>query len=191
MPTVKHVAMRGDNRSNFEDHAQTGLANLIRGYFPSRPTDNERQKRAPINNIHALASTVTRRAVIDSYRKSPDSKTPIPVDNIEAVFGERSTGPSAEEEVLNGSKERIGMLFEQAGLSERTSKILLLRYVEGRSVAETAQILGCPEGTVKSGAFAGLKRLRDLLDPDNPADRKGDLFEKMLERAANNASRAD
>jgi RNA polymerase sigma-70 factor (sigma-E family) len=40
---------------------------------------------------------------------------------------------------------------------------VVLRYVEGLSIAETADAMGCSEGNVKSQSARGLERLRDAL----------------------------
>ena len=40
--------------------------------------------------------------------------------------------------------------------------VIVLRYWEQRTEAETAALLGCSEGTVKSAASRGLRRLREL-----------------------------
>jgi DNA-directed RNA polymerase specialized sigma24 family protein len=42
--------------------------------------------------------------------------------------------------------------------------VLVLRYWEQLTEAETAAVLGWPEGTVKSAASRGLRRLRGLAD---------------------------
>ena len=42
--------------------------------------------------------------------------------------------------------------------------VLVLRYWEQLTEAETAAVLGWPEGTVKSAASRGLRRLRELAD---------------------------
>ena len=47
----------------------------------------------------------------------------------------------------------------------RTRAVLVLRYWEDRSEAETAALLGCSAGSVKSQASRGLRRLQALLDP--------------------------
>ena len=46
----------------------------------------------------------------------------------------------------------------------------MLRHVDGLSVAETAEALGRPEGTVKAQVFRGLRELRTVLDatPEAP-----------------------
>jgi RNA polymerase sigma-70 factor (ECF subfamily) len=43
---------------------------------------------------------------------------------------------------------------------------VVLRHVDGLSVAETAQALGRPEGTVKAQVFRGLRELRLVLQND-------------------------
>jgi RNA polymerase sigma-70 factor (sigma-E family) len=49
-------------------------------------------------------------------------------------------------------------------LPPRQRAVLVLRYWEQLSEAETAAVLGWPEGTVKSAASRGLRRLRELAD---------------------------
>jgi RNA polymerase sigma-70 factor (sigma-E family) len=47
-------------------------------------------------------------------------------------------------------------------LPPRQRAVIVLRYWEQRTEAETAALLGCSEGTVKSAAARGLRRLREL-----------------------------
>ncbi len=49
-------------------------------------------------------------------------------------------------------------------LPPRQRAVLVLRYWEQLTEAETAAVLGWPEGTVKSTAARGLQRLRELAD---------------------------
>ena len=53
-------------------------------------------------------------------------------------------------------------------LPPRTRAVLVLRYWEDLSEAETAQVLGCSVGTVKSQASRGLRRLHKAIAPDGP-----------------------
>lgn len=54
-------------------------------------------------------------------------------------------------------------------LPPRTRAVVVLRYWEDRSEAETAEILGCSAGTVKKLGSQGLARLREHLRPDWPS----------------------
>jgi RNA polymerase sigma-70 factor (sigma-E family) len=76
-------------------------------------------------------------------------------------------GPDAYLQV----EERQRLLSALRRLPPRTQAILVLRYLEDRSEAETARILGCSVGSVKSQASRGLARLRTDLDPTDPPVR--------------------
>jgi RNA polymerase sigma-70 factor (ECF subfamily) len=63
-------------------------------------------------------------------------------------------------------QERARLLHAAlAGLSPRDRAILTLRHIEERPVAEIAEILEIPEGTVKSRVHYALHRLRAALEP--------------------------
>jgi RNA polymerase sigma-70 factor (sigma-E family) len=53
----------------------------------------------------------------------------------------------------------------------RTRAVLVLRYWEDLSEADTARLLGCSVGSVKSQASRGLRRLQALLDPAREGER--------------------
>lgn len=53
-----------------------------------------------------------------------------------------------------------------AGLSEKHRAVVILYYLEGRSLQETASALGLPVGTVKSRVHHALRELRTLLRAD-------------------------
>jgi RNA polymerase sigma-70 factor (sigma-E family) len=55
-------------------------------------------------------------------------------------------------------------------LPSRLRAVLVLRFFEGLSVRQTAEALGCPEGTVKSYTARGLDALRTVLGVDLSAD---------------------
>ena len=49
-------------------------------------------------------------------------------------------------------------------LPERLRRVLLLYYYEERSVGEVAQMLGCPQGTVKTALFRARAALAETLN---------------------------
>lgn len=65
--------------------------------------------------------------------------------------------------------EKVELAAALAQLSETQRKVLVLRYFEDLSEAETAEIVGCGVGTVKSSASRGLARLRELMGTTNDA----------------------
>ena len=50
-------------------------------------------------------------------------------------------------------------------LPAKQRAVLVLRYFEQLTEAETAQVLGCSVGTVKAAASRGLRRMRELAGP--------------------------
>lgn len=54
------------------------------------------------------------------------------------------------------------LLFQ---LPPRQRAVIVLRYWEQLTETETAALLGCSEGTVKSAASRGLRRLRAMAEP--------------------------
>ena len=53
-------------------------------------------------------------------------------------------------------------------LPVRQRAVLVLRYFDDLTEAQTAEALGCSVGSVKSQASRGLGRLRELVDADEP-----------------------
>jgi RNA polymerase sigma-70 factor (sigma-E family) len=59
-----------------------------------------------------------------------------------------------------------GELFDAlSAIPPRQRAVLVLRYFESLSIAETAEALGCSEGTVKSQTTRGLAAMKAVLDP--------------------------
>jgi RNA polymerase sigma-70 factor (sigma-E family) len=64
----------------------------------------------------------------------------------------------------SGLADRDEVLEALRGLGPRQRACVVLRYYEDLSVEQTAEILGCSEGTVKSQASRGLDTLRQAID---------------------------
>lgn len=64
----------------------------------------------------------------------------------------------------DGIAQRAGLLHALITLPLRQRATLVLRYLEGMSERETASVLGCSVGTVKSQSARALTTLRTSLD---------------------------
>jgi RNA polymerase sigma-70 factor (sigma-E family) len=67
-----------------------------------------------------------------------------------------------------GLAERDEMWRALQHLPARVRAVLVLRYWEDLSEAETARVLGCSVGTVKSQSSRGIRRLREVLGAPDP-----------------------
>ena len=68
-------------------------------------------------------------------------------------------------DLLEGVDTRVELLDALAQLTARQRAVLVLRYVNDLTEAQTAEALGCSPGTVKSNTSRGLARLREVLAP--------------------------
>jgi RNA polymerase sigma-70 factor (sigma-E family) len=110
--------------------------------------------RAP-ENADAYARRVLVRLAIRSLRRRWAGE--IPTENIAGPAADPAAGDIA-----------IDVRRALAALPGGQRAVLVLRYLDDRSEAETAALLGISIGTVKSRAFRGLKSLRrtGLLDAE-------------------------
>lgn len=69
----------------------------------------------------------------------------------------------------NPVDERLLLVRALDKLPPRQRAVLVLRFWEDLSVCETAEVLGCTSGTVKSQSAKGLRTLRGLLDESSPS----------------------
>ena len=76
-----------------------------------------------------------------------------------AAVPDRSVRDDAADTVV----DRDRLLTALATLPARMRAVLVLRYWEDQSEAETADLLNCSVGTVKAQASRGLARLRTVL----------------------------
>ena len=73
------------------------------------------------------------------------------------------TGPGPLER-LHDAQSYADMAAAVKLLPQRQREAFMLRMLEGLDVAETAQAMGCSEGSVKTHLSRALQRLRDLLE---------------------------
>ena len=105
--------------------------------------------------------TLVHRRAVDIVRREERRRA----EPLEPVTGQDAPDPagSAEDEAWLGF-ERERVLGALAALPDAQRESLELAYYGGYSQSELAEMLGVPIGTIKSRMFAGLARLRELLD---------------------------
>jgi RNA polymerase sigma-70 factor (sigma-E family) len=80
----------------------------------------------------------------------------------------------ASEQVRQGLDGVDGVLLAALrSLPPQMRAAVALRYLEDRSEAETARLLGCSVGTVKSSTSRGVARLRQVLDQTGQTGQAG------------------
>jgi RNA polymerase sigma-70 factor, ECF subfamily len=155
------IALRllGDRR-DAEEVAQDALVRAFRAIagYP-------RERTAALRLRPWLASIAVnlarnRRRRLDD-RRPPNQLEPL----LDAGFDlpvEGRTRPDAAADRRETQRELVAALL---GLTPAVRAAIVLRHVDGLSVAETAEALGRPEGTVKAQVHRGLRELRDVLEP--------------------------
>src|ERR1700761_4250016 len=142
------------NRPDGEDLLQAALERVLRKPRRlSQDSDAEGYLRRVLYNLAA-----------DGWRRRGTWKQKLlPVLRAETL---NATQPDPTAEV----DQRDALVRMLGQLPPRQRAVIVLRYWEQRSEAETAALLGCSEGTVKSAASRGLQHLRELSTPTDPAE---------------------
>lgn len=125
-----------------EDLLQTALERVMRS--PSR--DVERAEAHLRRTLYHLA--------VDGWRvrrRRPE------------VFAE--VEPAPQPDPSDRAAMRATLFNALAQLPPRQRAVVVLRFFEDRTEAQTAELLGCSVGNVKSTAFRALARLREITAP--------------------------
>jgi RNA polymerase sigma-70 factor (sigma-E family) len=80
------------------------------------------------------------------------------------MLGTDSAGYLPDNTIHVDHRDQLVRLLAQLPVKQRTA--IVLRYWSDLSEAETAAVMGCSVGTVKSSTSRGLQRLRELSDTD-------------------------
>jgi RNA polymerase sigma factor (sigma-70 family) len=145
----------------------------LRGYQPSRILE-----LAPRSWLLAIMHNTWRNTVRTASRRPPQIA-------LEWLPETLSPDVAVEEQVARGETAReLAVLMAQ--LPESQQLAVVLRHVVGLTMAEIAVVMRMPEGTVKSHASRGLRKLRSLYDHTQPA---GSVRLAMPEPAPSTAGR--
>jgi RNA polymerase sigma-70 factor (sigma-E family) len=129
------------------DHVQEGL---IRVYVAW-----PRLTRAGGELAYARKAVVS--AFLDHARRRSSKELP----------GEPDASVPSPQDVAESVTARAALMSALTDLPARQRACVVLRYFEDLSVAETAALLGCSEGTVKSQTSRALVSLRSMFE-DSP-----------------------
>jgi RNA polymerase sigma-70 factor (sigma-E family) len=131
------------SREAGQDLLQTALERLIR-HWRTLEGDPEGYLRRTLYNLAA-----------DGFRRQGRLQRKL-------LLLRAETRPPADATAEVDLRDALMRLLLQ--LPPRQRAVLVLRYWEQLTETETAAVLGWPEGTVKSAAARGLRRLRGLAD---------------------------
>lgn len=135
-----------------EDAVQEGFLAVWRTAAAFRP---ERAKAS------TWILTLVHRRAVDLVRRE-ERRRAEPLDDEVAASAGEAAEPTEEAAWLRFERDRVQAALRE--LPDVQREALELAYYGGFSQSELAQRLGVPLGTIKSRMFAGLARLRELLD---------------------------
>jgi RNA polymerase sigma-70 factor (sigma-E family) len=140
------------SRQDGEDLLQAALERVLR------------KPRQVQGDVEGYLRRVLYNLAADGWRRRGTWKQKLlPVLRAESVT---TAAPDPATEV--DRRDELVRLLGQ--LPPRQRAVIVLRYWEQCSETETAALLGCSEGTVKSAASRGLAHLRDLAALDEPTE---------------------
>lgn len=136
----------------------------------------ERYADKPVQELPMLFQRILQNAIHDHFRRakvrdfwvrlvSPlrdkDDENPETLESVAAAAEDyRSPGP--EQEV--SQRQHLALIENAlAELPARQREAFLLRYWEGLDVAETAEVMGCSQGSVKTHSFRAVNALAQKL----------------------------
>jgi RNA polymerase sigma-70 factor (sigma-E family) len=142
LPSLKRLAylLCGDEH-RADDLVQESITKLYVRWASARKADN----------LDRYVRTIVVRTHIDETRR-PWSRV-----RLFGVLPDHQRAPKA------GSDDRAVLRGALAKLPAGQRAVLVLRFLCDLSIAETGELLGCSQGTVKSQTAHGLAKLRDTL----------------------------
>jgi RNA polymerase sigma-70 factor (sigma-E family) len=138
------IALTG-NRTDAEDLLQAAVERLLR-------------KRTQIDDLEAYLRRVLFNLAADGWRRR-DARNRTP-----RLLPSQSRA-GVEPDPVSRADLRDALMRALRALPAQQRAVVVLRYWEQLTQAETAELLGCSEGAVKSAASRGLARLRELTGP--------------------------
>jgi RNA polymerase sigma-70 factor (sigma-E family) len=141
------------SRPAAEDLVQTALTKAYAAWPRVRRADD------PVAYVHG----VLMKSFLSDRRRRWSRELPV-ADPLTDAF--------AVADPADAQVERLTLVAALGGLSRTDRAVVVLRYWDDRSVAETAATLGLSDAAVKNRSLRALRRLADHLEPV-PDDTRG------------------
>jgi RNA polymerase sigma-70 factor (ECF subfamily) len=140
----RYAYARTGNEADAQDIAASVFAEAVRGI------DRFRYRGAP---VVAWLFGIAHNETVDALRRRKRAET-APLEEAAAV----GTG-----DAIDARRQLLDVSEAMAALKAEHRDVLTLRLVEGRSIGETATLLGKTEAAVKMTQMRGLRALRERL----------------------------
>jgi RNA polymerase sigma-70 factor (ECF subfamily) len=147
---IAHRVLRDDRLA--EDAVQEGFLAAWRSAAAFR-ADRAKASTWIVTLVHRRAVDIVRR---EERRRTEPLETETRADPVDP------TGSAEDAAWLGFERDRVQAALR--ALPDMQREAIELAYYGGYSQSELAERLGLPLGTIKSRMFAGLARLRELLD---------------------------
>jgi RNA polymerase sigma-70 factor, ECF subfamily len=162
------IALRllGDRR-DAEEVAQDAL---VRAY---RAMADYPAERVASLRLRPWLASITVNLARNRRRRADDRRPPLALEPMLDAGFELADAGSPGPAAVSARREAVGELAATLmQLPPAVRVAIVLRHVDGLSVAETAEALGRPEGTVKAQVSRGLERLRAILAEAEPGNNE-------------------
>lgn len=151
-PLLRTAYLLCGDRGHAEDLVQTALLRTARHWRSAR-----RQPRA-------YARAIVVNLAKDHWRSRSRRPAEVPLPPTLDV--------AHDADVTSGLLDRHDLVAAFQRLAEGQRAVLVLRYFDDLSVEETAEVLGCTAGTVKSQTSRALAAIRSILSDPKPPTRE-------------------
>jgi RNA polymerase sigma-70 factor (sigma-E family) len=107
-----------------------------------------------VDELHLYTRKILIRGFLSERRRKRVPQ--LPMDQLPELAAPGASG-------LAGPEDRVDLMAALARLPKGQRAVLVLRYFDDQSIEESARMLGCSTGNVKSQSARGLAALRGLL----------------------------